>query len=60
MAKGSRSERLEIIGDEWSAREDVLRVIDDFILVSTTYIPGGTEGSRPTPTNYSVFNDKKT
>lgn len=33
MAGGSKAERLELVGDEWSTREDVLRVIHDFILV---------------------------
>lgn len=39
MAGGSKSERLEVVGDEWSTRVDVLRVIHDFILVSLTTAP---------------------
>lgn len=36
MAQGSKTERLELVGDEWSTRDDVMRVIDDFILPSVT------------------------
>ncbi|CAN0094165.1 unnamed protein product [Ectocarpus sp. 12 AP-2014] len=32
MAQGSKTERLEVVGDEWSTRDDVMRVINDFIL----------------------------
>lgn len=39
MAGGSKSERLEVVGDEWSTRDDVLRVIHDFILVRLTTAP---------------------
>lgn len=34
MAGGSNADRLEVVGDEWSTRDEVLRVINDFILVS--------------------------
>lgn len=33
MAQGSKTERLAVVGDEWSTRDDVMRVINDFILV---------------------------
>ncbi|CBN73823.1 methyltransferase type 12 [Ectocarpus siliculosus] len=36
MAQGSKTERLEVVGDEWSTRDDVMRVINDFILPNVT------------------------
>ncbi|CAM9507307.1 unnamed protein product [Discosporangium mesarthrocarpum] len=32
MARGSRADRLDIVGDEWSTREEVARVVQEFVL----------------------------